>query len=171
MAIYVSEGAKNFTPAPPGLHQAVCIDVVDLGLQEKTYGDKHKLVQVVRIMWALDEIDPENGEPFRVMRQFNASLHKKATLRAFLETWRGRPFTSAELERFDLENLLGVNAQVQVIHNKVEDRTYANVASAVALGKGMAEIAGPADYVRVKDRVEVVDRDDAPNDDDERVPF
>lgn len=155
MPIFVSEGSsREWTPAPAGLHQGVCIDVVDLGNQEMTFAGKAKLTHRVRLWWALEEENPDNGgQPFRVMRNFTASLHEKATLRKFLETWRGREFSVEELERFDLETLIGVNAQIQVVHNKTGDRTYANVAAAISIGKGMTKMAIPDGYVRVKDRV------------------
>jgi hypothetical protein len=33
MSIIAKSNKKDFTPAPEGLHSAVCCDVVDLGLQ------------------------------------------------------------------------------------------------------------------------------------------
>lgn len=139
---------KDFIPAPEGLHQAVCVDVVDLGLVETKWGMKPK----VRIVWQINEEEPGTGKRFVVMSTYTLSLSEKAILRHHLEAWRGRKFTQQELEGFDLEKLLGVNCQVQLVHNVAEGgRTYANVQAVVALAKHMPKIV-PENFVRMKDR-------------------
>lgn len=144
----VRDNRKEFTPAPEGLHQAVCIDIVDLGLQETPWGPKEK----VKIVWAIDAMD-ENGRLILVSQRYTVSLSEKATLRHHLESWRGRKFTQDELQGFDLEKLIGVNCQVQTVHNLADDgRTYANVQAVVPLGKGMVKMQAPETYVRVQDR-------------------
>jgi hypothetical protein len=57
-----------------------------------------------------------------------------------LEAWRGRPFTTEELNGFSLENVLGAPGMLSVIHKPSKDGTkvYANVGSVVALPKGMS---------------------------------
>ncbi|MHA1379626.1 MAG: hypothetical protein ACTSRG_14730 [Candidatus Helarchaeota archaeon] len=45
------------------------------------------------------------------------SLHAKATMRKFLESWRGKKFTKEELEGFDLQKILGKPCQLQIIHS------------------------------------------------------
>lgn len=153
MPIIATAGdGKTFTPAPAGLHQAVCVDVVDMGLLEVTYAGKTKKQHKVRIVWQLD-LDTDDLKPFTVQKRYTLSLHEKATLRKELESWRGRPFTDEELAGFDLEKLLGANAQVNVQHTTKNGETYANVISIVPLGRGMQKLT-PRDYVRVKDRAE-----------------
>jgi hypothetical protein len=49
MPIMVRDNKKAFTPAPEGLHQAVCVDVVDLGLAEGPWGAK----PTVELRWEL----------------------------------------------------------------------------------------------------------------------
>ena len=39
--------AKAFTPAPEGLWNAVCVDVIDKGMVDGQYGQKHKC----RLLW------------------------------------------------------------------------------------------------------------------------
>lgn len=165
MALIVKDNRKEFTPAPEGLHQAVCIDVVDLGLQETQWGPKEK----VRIMWALDAVDETTGKAFLVGQMYTLSLSEKATLRHHLEAWRGRKFTQDELQGFDLEKLIGVNCQVQVVHNLADGgRIFGNVQAIVPLGKGMVKMHGPETYVRVKDRDRQPVTEEAS---DEHVPF
>jgi hypothetical protein len=150
MAFVVKHERTSYTPASEGLHQAVCVDVVDLGLQDRGFGEKH----ACRLTWQIEEINPDTGKRQTVNKTYNVSLHEKASLRKDLETWRGRKFTEDELKGFDLEKLLGVNCQVQVVHNILDDgRVFGNVQAIVPMGRGMVALRGQ-DYTRVQDREE-----------------
>jgi hypothetical protein len=150
MAIMAKDTRKEFTPAPEGLHQSVCVDVVDLGMQDGQWGPKPK----VRLVWQLDQVNPETSKRFTVSQQYTLSLNEKANLRHHLEAWRGKKFSPQELQGFDLEKLLGVNGQVQVVHALSDDgRIWANVQAIVPLGKGMTKMRAE-EYVRVKDRTD-----------------
>ena len=96
---------------PEGSHQAVCVDVVDLGEIVGQYGPVHKVALVFQI-----EPDPDtgvdvarsDGERFEVVRRFSANLSERGYLRPFLEAWRGKKFTTDELRGFHLSKLVGV---------------------------------------------------------------
>ena len=153
MAIMASEPQSNYVPCPEGLQQAVCCDVVDIGVVENTFrgGMDHK----VRIVFQ-SETQRDDGKPYEVSIMLTLSLHEKAKLRKLLEVWRGRKFTGDELKGFDLEKLIGVHGQVQVVHAiKDGGKTYANVAAIVPLGKGMDKLAVAPGYTRFKDRAGV----------------
>jgi hypothetical protein len=152
MAIIATVGdSKSFAPAPAGVHQGVCVDVVDMGLMKVEFGDAVKEQHKVRIAWQVDEL-MEDKRRFIVQKRYTLSLHEKSSLRKDLESWRGQPFTDEELKGFDLEKLLGVNAFLNIVHVVKDGRTYANVASIMPLKKGMAKITEADNYVRVKDR-------------------
>lgn len=147
-ALIARRPRSTYTAAPEGLHAAVCCDVVNLGLVQGAYGAKHK----VRIVWQLDAFDDERGRRFDVARVYTLSLHERAALRKDLESWRGKKFTELELDGFDLDKLLGVNAQVAVTRTLSDDGTiYANVSTVVPPLKGVPKLV-PLDYVRAKDR-------------------
>lgn len=169
MAIIAKKPESNFDPCPEGLHQAVCVDVVDLGLQKGPYGEKFK----VEIRWQADILNERTGRRFELRKWYTNSLHEKANLRKDLECWRGRKFTEQELEGFDLEKLLGVNCQLQVIHNITDDgKTYDNVQAIVPHNTKIPRIA-PLDYVRQKDRAKQQGNGGVPVSglDDDLVPF
>ena len=149
MTITAREPAqKHFAPCPEGLHTAVCVDVVDLGVQQSQWGEKHK----VRVVWQIDATNAETGRRFNVMSHYTLSLHKKAKLRQHLETWRGKKFTEEQLQGFDLEKLLTANCQIQVSHNIKDDgEVWANVQAIVPAPTQGTPLV-PLDYVRVKDR-------------------
>ncbi len=146
MPLVVSAGS-DFPLAPSGLHTAICVDVHDLGIVETPWGAKHR----VALIWQLgDELD-EKGKPYEVRKAYGFSLGKKASLRADLESWRGRPFTAEELLGWDLEQIIGKQCQVMISHVDKADKTYANVTAVVPAAKRQ-KVPFPAGYIRRKDR-------------------
>ena len=153
MAIIATAGESNkaYAPAPGGVHQGVCVDVVDMGLLEVTYAGKTKKQHKVRLVWQIDETNPETRERFIAQKRYTLSLSEKANLRKDLEGWRGKPFTREEEMGFDLEKLIGVNAFLNIVQVQKNGATYANVVSVMPLKKGMPKM-DPEKYVRLKDR-------------------
>lgn len=148
MPIIAKAPESKFSPCPEGLHPAVCVDVVDMGVQQTPWGDKHKVCLVFQI----SELDEDTGKPFEVRGYYTLSLSEKANLRKHLETWRGRKFTETELQGFDVETVLGANCQLQVIHNITDDgKVYSNIQAIVPAAKGLPKLRA-LDYVRMKDR-------------------
>lgn len=141
----------EFQPCPEGPQQAVCADVIDLGIVEVTWQGETKRQHKCEIRWQSAEL-MENGKPFLLRERYTLSLHEKAKLRGVLEAWRGKKFTDAEADGFDVEKLLGVNAYVNVVHRKgSKGGTFANLASIMPLPKGMPQMS-VSDYTRVVDR-------------------
>lgn len=151
MPIIATAGdTKSFTPAPVGVHQAVCVDVIDKGILEVTYAGKTKKQHKITLAWQIDECR-DDGKRFLVFKRYTLSLNEKATLRKDLEGWRGKPFTRDDEMGFDVESVIGANGLVNIQHNTVGDRTYANVVSIMPLVKGMSRIVA-TDYIREQDR-------------------
>jgi hypothetical protein len=168
----IVKAEKDYPTHPAGLYQAVCVDVVDLGLVDVTYNGKTRQQAKVRVVWQSEE-KRDDDRPFLLSRRYTASLSEKASLRKDLESWRGRAFTPEELDGFDVETLLGVNAFLTILHAERDGKTYANVASVAPLKKGTPRMA-VLDYVREKDRPEKngeVAHGDGPAITDDDVPF
>ena len=152
MPIYAREPqSKSFTPAPEGLHVACCCDVVDLGIADHGFGEK----PYVELRWMLEDENPETGQRFIVRRRYTNSLSEKASLRKDLETWRGRKLNREELDRFDLEVLIGKPCQIQIAHRLTDQgKTFANVTAVIPTGKGQTN-PGVVGYTRDADRPSV----------------
>lgn len=146
-----SDSGRDFQPAPTGVHQAVCADVVDLGILEVTYKGETKRQHKVNLAWQINE-DRDDGKPFLVFKRYTLSLHEKAGLRKDLESWLGRKFDRNDEMGFDVESVIGLNCLLNITHNRVADKTYANVASVSPLMKGMPAMQ-VRDFVRKIDRV------------------
>jgi len=136
---------KTYTPAPEGLHNAVCVDVVDLGLKDTEWGKKHKC----RLVWEI-EATRNDGKRFLIMKEYGVSLNEKATLRKDIQSWRGKPLTSDELRKFDLESLIGRGCQLVVTHSESDGKTYANAQNVMKPGTNVLTPSGS--YTRKKDR-------------------
>lgn len=131
-------GSGTFEQAPTGTHVARCYKLIDLGTQLREFQGESKKSRQFIMGWELPgelmTTGEYAGQPFTVSKFYTLSLHEKATLRAHLKSWRGRDFTPAELEGFDLKNLLGKACMVSVVMN---DKGRATVGGVMALPKGM----------------------------------
>jgi hypothetical protein len=147
-------GTGNFVPAPDGQHIGVLADVVDLGEQPTKFGPKH----MVRLVYQIDEnmVDDageDTGKPFMVSGRFNATLAERASLRKHLEGLRGVKFTPEELEDFEIDDLIGTNGLLNIVHNKTEKGTFANIDAVLPYNKKFGDKLEVApDFVRKKDQ-------------------
>lgn len=136
-----ANGGTTFAPIPEGTYLAVCNMLVDLGIQ---YSETYKNTSnKVLIGWEIPElvIELEDGEHTRtISKQYTNSLNESANLRQDLAAWRGRDFTAKELEGFDLRAIIGTSCLISIIHRQGNNgKTYANIASIMALPKGTAK--------------------------------
>lgn len=186
MPIYPEVSESNFNPAPEGLHQAVCVDVIDLGMQP---GFQQKPTHKIRIVWELGIIDPETHKRFQVRNQYSLSLHEKSNLSQHLESWRGRKFTEIERSgdpstpdrrgRFDVEKVVGANCQLQISHTiKDGGRIWPDIQAIVPAPKDALRLEC-LDYVRSAKEAGTQSSNGtgesngypAPGDDDDDLPF
>ncbi len=146
MALTLPVGGNNadFKRAPSGSHLAVCNMVVDCGLQPgsgKFPAPKRKLY--LRFEIPSERVEYEkNGQqiegPLTIGSFYTASMNEKAILRKHLEGWRGRSFTDAEAEQFDVSAIAGKSCMLSVIENDSGGKTYSNIANIGAIPKGVA---------------------------------
>ena len=137
---------KEYETAPQGLHNAVCVDVVDLGIVDTPFGPADQ----IKIVWQLEE-ENKKGYRFLVSKRYNPSKSPKSNLRKMLEAWRLKPFTKEEMNEFDIEKLIGVNCQITIGHKVTDDATYANVLAVTAQARGTNKLF-PSDYTREIER-------------------
>lgn len=155
------KGGEDFSPVPAGAHQAICYGVVDLGTQQNKnsqYGPKRKLLLLFELPFERGDFgEGRENLPRAISATFTASLSSRAILRSTLESWRGRPFSEKELEGFDPKVLIGVNCQLNVVHEKRNDKTYANIKSIMPLAKGQTKMPmeNPALYFSLDDQTDL----------------
>lgn len=140
MSLHTKNSGGDFELAPAGMHIARCYAVIDLGTHEDpTFGKKK---HYVRIQHELPNTKMTNeklaGKPFSVSNRYTLSHNEKAILRVHLESWYGKKFNDAELDKaggFDLSKLLGRPSFINIVHS--ENGKYANIGSINPVPAGM----------------------------------
>lgn len=131
----------EFELSPAGSHIAVCYRAIDLGTQKVEYKGQSKLQRKIMLSWELcDEFmtkGKNEGLPFSIHKKYTLSSSDKATLRADLESWRGKPFSDEDFGSFEIGKLLGIGCMIGIIHNENNGKTYANIKSIMRLPKGI----------------------------------
>lgn len=134
----------DFEPIPTGVQQAVCVFVEDIGTHAGSFQGRPTQRHQCVVCWELAEKMTQGdnaGKPFMVSKYYTVSLNEKATLRKDLQAWRGKAFTDAELEGFDLEKLIGVNCMLNIIENtKPDGKVYREISSIMPCIKGLAKL-------------------------------
>jgi hypothetical protein len=131
---------SKFKPHPAGTFAAVCVDVIDLGKRVGEFQGKVKVSPKLALVFRTGE-RREDGEPFDISAEFTASMFDKATLRHFLESWRGRAYSEEQITAtIPIDKLVGQPAFLNILHEiaKSSGRTYARIATVMPLPKGMA---------------------------------
>lgn len=143
----VKGGGADYDPCPEGVHAAVIVGVYDVGTHhsERFNNDQRKLVVSFEVPGERIDIQ-RDGEtvnaPRLVSKRYTLSLNAKANLRRDVHAIEGHALTDAEAETYDLFSLAGRACQIQVTHTKKDEKTFANVASVMALPKGMTAPKG-----------------------------
>src|SRR6516164_2184740 len=120
-----SKAGGDFRPHVEGIHPAVCVDVIDLGLVESEFQGQRRLVHKVRVFFETEQRN-EEGRNCIISKTFTASLHPKAKLAEFLGKWRGRPVVPGE--SIDLAKLIGANCTLVISRQQnMVGRTYASI--------------------------------------------
>lgn len=160
LTVTADSAGGEYPEAPAGAWVARCVDVVYRGKQPNKFDaskpDQHK----ISIHMMLDTYDEDDrparrtdGKRFVLSAWYTRSMHAKATLRKTLAAWRGRDFDDEQAEAFNLNDLVGVFALVNVIHVKTKSGdTKAVIDSISRLPRGMQKFEADEEYVRAKDR-------------------
>ena len=115
----------DFKPHPEGIHPAICVDVVDLGLVETEFQGQKRMVNKVKVVFESEQ-KTEDGKACTVSKNFTASLHPKSNLSAFIGKWRGRPVLPGE--SISLDKLVGACCTLVISHQKnLSGKTYAGI--------------------------------------------
>ncbi len=131
----------DFQPHPEGIHPAICVDVMDLGLVETDFQGQKKMVNKVKITFESEALT-DDGKRCSVSKNFTASLHPKAKLAEFLGKWRGRPVMPGE--SIDLQKLIGANCTLVISHQQnLSGKTYASID---AVSKPTKKVAPSGQY-------------------------
>lgn len=151
--ITVRDTSSSFLPTPEGQHQAVAVDVIDLGERVEAFqGQDPKVVHKVAIVYQIEEINPENQERFTIAVEKTLSFHPRAGLRKWLEAWRGKAYSDDEARKqgAPLHKLVGANCFIVVEHKRSKkDRTYGVASNIMPKPKNVPALEA-TDYTRAE---------------------
>ncbi len=149
------------TEIPNGTHIARLYQIIHIGIGHYQWQGEEKTSDKIRLTFELcnerKEFKEGEGEkPLSISREFGFSMGKKSHLRPFVEGMLGVALYDEEAKTFDLETLLGRECLVSVVHEEKNGNTYANIASASPLAKGMAapELSNPKSLIDVDSATE-----------------
>ena len=142
--------SSDFKPHPEGIHPAICLDVIDLGLQETEFQGERRMVNKVKLVFESEQ-KTDDGKACTISKNFTASLHPKAKLAEFLGKWRGRPVLPGE--SIDLAKLIGACCTLVISHQQnMVGRTYASI-DAVSKPTRKVVPSGTYDPAAVRQRI------------------
>ena len=114
----------TYQPHPDGIHPAVCVDIIDLGMEKENYDGRETMKPKLRIVWETEE-KADNGKNMTIAKKVTASLHEKSKLAEIIGKWRGRPLQGGE--DIDLAKLIGASCTLVVSHQTGAKGIYAQV--------------------------------------------
>ena len=135
-----AKAGNDFKPIPAGPRPAICVGVIDIGIQggRGEYDDRPEIVLMFELPGErLDYIKKDGTRiqgPRLISRRFRTSMFRKANLRKFVEGLRGHFSNDEAAEDFDLKDLLGQRMLLNIVHGIGADgRTFASAGEAMPL--------------------------------------
>jgi len=136
---------KDFERCPTGLQPAVCVYVVDMGLQLNKGGESKRKVRIVFETNAKISEGEYAGKPFMLSTEFSFSMFKNSHLRMNIQNWFGKNMTDEQADEFDLEKLIGKMCTLNVVENEYNGKTYTNIAAINPATKGVEVVPSGVD--------------------------
>lgn len=135
VSFFVEDKGGSFEATPTGVHLARCYRIIDMGTQTTEYMGEPKIQRKVMLGWEVFVTGDDgklqrmkDGRLFAMFKKYTLSWSEKANLRNDLQAWRGKPFSTEEMRRFDLKNVLGAWCMLNVIERPGKDgRNYVNI--------------------------------------------
>lgn len=142
--VITAEIGGNYELPPAGNQVATCIGLYVLGTLKETYEGHEKSVKKMMLVFELVNTnfefkEGEGPEPFIMTKEFTHNIGSKANLRKFLNAWSGGKLKEDKVAAsFNLMDLVGANALVNVVHDKTKKgKDYAAIISATPVPDGM----------------------------------
>jgi len=129
---------------PADNYMATCTEMIFVGTIEEEFQGEKKLMPKIRLTWEIPSLtkvfkEEKGPQPLVISKKFTYSMGDKATLKKFLDNWRGKAMTPEESKKFVPTVLLGKPCMLNVIHRTSEasGNVYQDVGSASKLPSGI----------------------------------
>lgn len=138
--VTAKDSGGGFDPHPEGQFPVVCVDVVDLGEKLEEFQGKTKIMAKLALVFVSGERQKDEHKSLALITaEMTNSAGEKANLRKFVESWRGKSYTAAQVaEGLPISKLHGQPALVSVEHVTTRaNRQFAKIRAISPLPKGL----------------------------------
>lgn len=141
MPTYAKKPEINYTPVPEGTHIARCYSLIHIGTVKTVWQGNERDTYKVRLAFEFPYekkvfTEGEGEKPLVMSSEYTLSMSSKSSLRKVVEGIVGKKFTDDDAYDFDLESVVGTPCQIQVVHEKKDDKLFANIGAVMPLAKG-----------------------------------
>jgi len=138
----VPKTTSNYEPLPAGNYVARLYQIIYIGTIPVEWNGVQKKQFKVRLGFEFPTekriFNEEQGEqPYVLSTEMTYSTHPKSKLRAILDSWNGKKLTDMEAVNTDLDEYIGKEAMVNVVHKEYNDNVYASISAITPLPKGV----------------------------------
>lgn len=126
----IPQGKQRELPEE-GTHNAICVQVIDMGTQKVTYEGKEKSLRQIQLAFQLVDEQTSEGEAMVVYKKFTFSGHSKSALMIALKAW-----LSVKDPEYDMENVLGKPALITIAVSTNDKGSFANISNIGGVPKG-----------------------------------
>ncbi len=123
--LIVKQEKREFEKIKPGLINAICVGVWNIGKQKIEFQGEVKLKQQIIIGFEVQQRHSEKDEPMLQLSKFNMSLHEKSKLGPMIESWFSKTLSDSERYNYDLKQIVGKKCTL----NLIENGTWINIAT------------------------------------------
>lgn len=123
--LVVKQETREYEKIKPGLINAICVGVWNIGKQKIEFQGEVKFKTQVIIGFEVQQRHSEKDEPMLQLSKFNMSLHEKSKLGPMVESWFSKKLTDSERYNYDLKQIIGKKCTL----NLIENGNYINIAT------------------------------------------
>jgi hypothetical protein len=123
--LIVKQETREYEKIKPGLINAICVGVWNIGKQKIEFQGEVKFKTQVIIGFEVQQRHSEKDEPMLQLSKFNMSLHEKSKLGPMIESWFSKKLTDSERYNYDLKQIIGKKCTL----NLIENGNYINIAT------------------------------------------
>lgn len=119
--LVVTEQKKDYEKINPGLHNAICVGVWNVGPHKTEYGIKNKFI----IGFEVEQRNTQTNEQMLHLDIYTMSMHQKSKFGMLYESWVGKKLKDEDRSKFDFSQCVGKKATLNIIHNE----KYVNISA------------------------------------------
>ena len=110
--LVVTQQKKEYEKINPGMHNAICVGVWNVGPQETKYGIKNKFVIGFEVEQRYSSTQLQMLHP----EVYTMSMHEKSKFAMLYESWIGKKLKDEERYKFNFNECIGKKATLNIVH-------------------------------------------------------